>query len=769
MKYALVVTLLALVLCPQTFAENPPKLVRIHTKDISVLKRVSAMGADIAGSGYNWMDIVVKDKDMALTKAIKGVRQEVILENVHAPYEAFRNRENLGIYHTVAEVEAEVLQVAAEFPHIVKHEVMGTTYEGRTIHGLKITDNPLQDEEGEAPIFFMGSVHSREWIANEVPMALIHHLVNNYGQDERVTRLVNEREIWIVPAVNLDGMHWSQTEYKMWRKSRRDNGDGTFGVDCNRNWGYNWGGPGASASTSSDTYRGPHAFSEPCIAAMRDLVKREKFVACCDYHSYSELVLWPWGHKYDDPEDVEVISKHGKAMAKIMGGYVPEQASDLYPCSGVSADWFYGEMGMLCYTYELGKQFVPYESDVPEITRRGVEAALYFLDACSEPFPMLLHTPQEATIDVEGPHTITAKFNRRHFENFDVLGIDVLFHGEDGIDRFAMTGDENEIYKASLPGTGYGQKQYQIEVRGGDGSVTLFPESGNYSFQVVDTLYLLVDDDKTAAHETYYAEALDELGLAYRTWNTKTKGTPTVENMLGASAVLWFCGSDSSTTLQSEEQKVVKAYLEQGGELLLFGQDIGYDIKSDPFYGDVLRSEYKNDKSGLTELQGVEGTFLAGMEFSIARGDDNVYQSYPEEIEPIGEAFQLLHYVGGEKPLGGAVAWEGATGRFAYFGFGLEGIKTAAARKTVMEKAIAWVDTPAVSTMTRATTLGKLARKGSLAARRALDSLWTTLPERMARTNSSVLDKMSEVPSVEPIVHIRFRSAALRAKAMKAQ
>ena len=148
---------------------------------------------------------------------------------------------------------------------------------------------------------------------------------------------------------------------------------------------------------------------------------------------------------------------------------------------------------------------------------------------------------------------------------------------------------------------------------------------------------------------------------------------------------------------------------------------------------------------------------------------DNVFQTYPEVIEPIADAFQLLNYFGGEKPLGAAVGWEGTTGRFAYFGFGLEGVKSAEARKALMEKAIGWLDTPAVSTMTRATSLGKLARKGDLAARRALDGLWSSLPERMARTNTTVLDKMSEVPSVESIVHIRFRSAAIRAKALEAR
>jgi len=757
MKYAL--ALVVLSCCVAAVAAEPARLIRLHTRDAELIRRINSAGTDIAGSGYGWLDVVVPADDQALKLAIKGVRQEVILDDVNAPFEAYRDRPDLGIYHTMDEVAAEVQAIAAAHPDIVHLEVVGTTTQGRPIHALRISDNAAVDEPGEPCMFFMGAVHAREWIAVEVPMAIIDHLVDGYGTDPLVTRLVNDREIWVVPAVNLDGIQYSQTEYKMWRKTRRDNGDGTCGVDANRNWGYQWGGDGSSSSTSSDTYRGPEPFSEPCIAAMRDLVLRERPIACTDYHSYSELVLWPWGYTYDDPADADFLSFHGREMARIMGHYTPEQASDLYTCSGVSGDWFYGEMGMLCYTFEFGTQFIPAEADVPEICRRATEAAVYMLQNCVDPFPLVIHRPLETTIDPEGPYDLTVKYNRRHHPDFDLAGIDVVV----GDRVIPMTAGAGDVFTAAMPGLGYGTHRYRVVVRAGDGTQVVFPTEGDgYEFAVVDTLYLVVDDDRGRSYESYYTTVLDGLGIPYRVWDVKSKGSPYLRDMLASSGLIWFTGEDSSETLTPFDQEQLTKYFMQGGRLLVFGQDIGYDLKNDEFYGRNLKATYVLDKSGVEALAGTAGTFLAGTTFSLAKGD-NVHQSFPEVIAPNGNAYTLVDYVGGDKPMVAAIAIENAASRIAYFGFGLEGVDGAAARATLLGAAMQWLAAPAEADMVRATALGRQARRGDVQARRALDGFWTRLPERLSAGEGASIDVQRDRSGVAPVVLRRFRSALRRA------
>jgi carboxypeptidase T len=123
---------------------------------------------------------------------------------------------------------------------------------------------------------------------------------------------------WVAPMVNPDGHEYSRTEDRWWRKNRRPNPDGSFGVDPNRNYGYLWGTLDVSTSShvpSDETYVGPHAFSEPETRAMRDLIAGERFRGVITYHSFSQLILYPWGYTAQpivdlDDQDLMVTLAH---------------------------------------------------------------------------------------------------------------------------------------------------------------------------------------------------------------------------------------------------------------------------------------------------------------------------------------------------------------------------------------------------------------------------------------------------------------------------
>ncbi len=295
---------------------------------------------------------------------------------------------NAGLYHTYAEIDNDLHALAAAHPQIAQVSSLGKSVEGRELWAIKISDNVAQDEP-EAETVFLGGHHAREWIAVDVPFLIASRLVNQYGTDTTITRLVNQSEIWIVPMVNPDGHQYSVTTDRLWRKNRRSTGDGTFGVDLNRNYGYEWGGPGSSGDTFSEIYRGPLAFSEPETRAVRDFLQRRQTKALISYHNFSQLVLYPWGHTNNPAPDEPLLQNLAVAIAdriRVVHAvtYTPQQSSDLYLASGDTTDWLYGEYRVPNFTIELRPRssFPGFELPESEITptfEENLPAALFLV------------------------------------------------------------------------------------------------------------------------------------------------------------------------------------------------------------------------------------------------------------------------------------------------------------------------------------------------------------------------------------------------------
>lgn len=294
-----------------------------------------------------------------------------------------------GLYHTYAEIDAELHQLAAAHPQIAQVSSIGKSLEGRELWAIKISDNVAQDEP-ESTVVFLGAHHAREWISVDVPFLLAKQLVTQYGADTMVTRLVNQTEIWVVPMVNPDGHQYSVTSQRLWRKNRRNNRDGTFGVDLNRNYGYQWGGPGSSGDTFSDIYRGAAPFSEPETQAVRDFLQQNRPSSLISYHNFSQLILYPWGYTDNPAPDKTLLHNLAVAMADRIRvvhnvSYTPEQSSDLYLASGDTTDWLYALFGVPCFTIELRPRsaspgFELPETEIAPTFAENLPAALYLID-----------------------------------------------------------------------------------------------------------------------------------------------------------------------------------------------------------------------------------------------------------------------------------------------------------------------------------------------------------------------------------------------------
>ena len=302
-----------------------------------------------------------------------------------------------GDYHSFAELEAELRVLEASYPGLAAVHVIGQSLEGRNIYGLKISDNVGLDEE-EAETLFLGCHHAREWISVEVPLLIGRHLLENYSADSRVRDIVDRSEVWIVPLVNPDGLEYSIHVYRYWRKNRRANDDGSFGVDLNRNYGWEWGcdNNGSSPYPQSAVYRGTAPFSEPESAAVRDFVGRRSFLGLVSFHSFGQIILYPWGYARIpvEGEGAERMIALAEEMSRRMESYrgtryaFGQAGSSLYLTNGDTTDWAFGVHGIPAYTIEVSPVsdqeggFFNAESEILPIFYENLEAALYLIEDC---------------------------------------------------------------------------------------------------------------------------------------------------------------------------------------------------------------------------------------------------------------------------------------------------------------------------------------------------------------------------------------------------
>lgn len=309
-------------------------------------------------------------------------------------------------YHDYAELTAVVNKVVADHPTIASKISIGRSYEGRDLMAVKISDN-VGTDENEPEIVINAQQHAREHLTVEMAIYLLNLFTDSYGSDSRVTNVVNSRELWIIPTVNPDGSEYdiATGSYRSWRKNRQPNtGSRYVGTDLNRNWGFQWGCCGGSSSSpASETYRGPSAFSAPETTAFRNFVNSrviggvQQIKANIDFHSYSELVLWPFGYTYNNTapgmttDQYNTFATIGQQMANL-NGYTPQQSSDLYITDGDSIDWMWGQHKIWAYTFEMyprgatGGGFYPPDEVIPRETTRNKDAVLLLSEYADCPY-----------------------------------------------------------------------------------------------------------------------------------------------------------------------------------------------------------------------------------------------------------------------------------------------------------------------------------------------------------------------------------------------
>jgi carboxypeptidase T len=271
-------------------------------------------------------------------------------------------------YKNPQEVEEFLFDIHARYPEYTKLKEIGKTLEGRPIWAIKITGS---EENVQKSVFFInGMHHAREVMTPEITTDMVEYLVTRYRSDDKVTKWMDETVIWVLPMFNLDGNNMMWNGNPMWRKNTRDG----HGVDINRNYPTAWNTcRGSSGSTWAQDYRGVSPASEPETQAMMNFIGSIKPVFSISYHSYSEIVIYPFGCGPKLPPEIEPVVSIGKELGQILD-YEPGTSWELlYNVDGGDIDYLYTEHQVIPYVVEVNSSREGFQPSYTQWRNKTVE------------------------------------------------------------------------------------------------------------------------------------------------------------------------------------------------------------------------------------------------------------------------------------------------------------------------------------------------------------------------------------------------------------
>ncbi|MGW5396999.1 M14 family zinc carboxypeptidase [Streptomyces sp. NPDC003952] len=523
-------------------------------------------------------------------------------------------------------LQEEILRTAQENPGLTKVVSIGKTVQGKDILALKVSKNAKKTRDGDKPsTLFMSNQHAREWITPEMTRRLMHHTLDNYGKDPRITKLVDSTELWFLLSANPDGYDYTFAPdgQRLWRKNLHDNnGDGKItavdGVDLNRNFAYKWGydNEGSSPNQSSETYRGAKAASEPETVALDKFQKRIGFQYAVNYHSAAELLLYGvgWQVATPTPDDIAYKALAGTPENPAVPGYYPQVSSELYTTNGEADSQAANANGIMMFTPEMttcqtasasdpadqwkpedcasGFNFPDDEKLIQAEFAKNVPFALSVAESAEHPdqpksslglkaadFTLDPFTTSYAARGEDQKVSVTARKALKDKElNYRING--GRTHDEDlkawkGGEVYG--GDDNnwfDEYRAEVEGAKPGDK-VEVWFTGRDRGKQVSSEHFTYTVAARPRADVLViaEEGAPAQHAQEYVDALKANGKSAAVWDVAVQGAPHHLGVLSHfRTAVHYTGAKSPG---GDTQLAVRDFLNEGGKLIEAGELAG--------------------------------------------------------------------------------------------------------------------------------------------------------------------------------------------------
>lgn len=383
--------------------EDGPMIVELEANDVKARTAIAQI-IHIDSIFENRVYSVVNHQDLQRLKEQKIARilsVEILGERIseyYAPFAVIDFPTADDDFHTYDEMVSEIKSWEKDNPGLVQVFSLGQSVKGKEIWAIKIGEHAQFKDENKKAIAYMGTHHAREHVSTEMPLLFAQELIRR-ANDPEISSLLKEIDIYLIPMVNPDGAMYDieNRRYKYWRKNRRSNNDSSYGVDLNRNYGYGWGTGGSSSSPSSDIYMGQAAFSEPETQSIKRFFEENRNITIAlSFHTFSELILYPWGGQSDGVggSDERLYKTMAREMAA-MNNYRPMQSSELYIASGDTCDWLHGALHVYCFTFELSPSsmsqggFYPGEAVIPRVFGENLKPMLYLANFAKNPLSVL--------------------------------------------------------------------------------------------------------------------------------------------------------------------------------------------------------------------------------------------------------------------------------------------------------------------------------------------------------------------------------------------
>lgn len=269
-----------------------------------------------------------------------------------------------------------------KFPNIFKVDIIGKTWEERDIIVVTVSKN-LEIADAKPALFYTGTVHAREWIGIELSVGFSKYILEHIEYDPILNDALSRATLYMVPCANPDGYEFSRTHFSFWRKNRRQNADGTYGVDLNRNFSV---GYVPSKNTSSNVYSGPSPFSEPETLALKNFTEdHSNITITLDYHSQGNVFFPAHNFKHEDAlnaTDLNTLSANmAEEIRKVSGReYGVHMGKPPVNLIGGSGREFYYSTGALALTVEVGTRNISdYIENMTEHINEHIPALIYAL------------------------------------------------------------------------------------------------------------------------------------------------------------------------------------------------------------------------------------------------------------------------------------------------------------------------------------------------------------------------------------------------------